>query len=62
MTDNDEKALAQWSRFREMSIKRYKQTYARLNIHFDDYSGESQVSQANMDKAAQKMGTSDCLC
>lgn len=55
MTDNDEKAIAQWARFRAMSIKRYKETYARLNIHFDDYSGESQVKQERMDFAAQKM-------
>ncbi len=55
MTDNDEKAIAQWARFRELSIKRYKETYARLNIHFDDYSGESQVKQERMDFAAKKM-------
>lgn len=55
MTDNDEKAIAQWARFRDLSIKRYKETYARLNIEFDDYSGESQVKQAGMDAAAKKM-------
>ena len=55
MTDNEPKAIAQWARFRDLSIKRYKETYARLNIHFDDYSGESQVKQERMDFAAQKM-------
>ncbi|CCU81203.1 Putative arginyl-tRNA synthetase [Blumeria hordei DH14] len=55
MTDNDEKAIAQWSRFRELSIKRYKETYARLNISFTEYSGESQVKQEKMDWAALKM-------
>ena len=55
MTDNDEKAIAQWARFRELSIKRYKETYARLNINFDEYSGESQVKQEGMDAAAKKM-------
>ncbi|KAE8447908.1 hypothetical protein EG329_009980 [Mollisiaceae sp. DMI_Dod_QoI] len=55
MVDGDEKAVAQWARFRDLSIKRYKETYARLNIHFDDYSGESQVKQERMDFAAQKM-------
>jgi arginyl-tRNA synthetase len=55
MTDNDEKAIAQWARFRELSIKRYKETYARLNINFDEYSGESQVKQAGMDAAAKTM-------
>lgn len=55
MVDKDEKALAQWARFREMSIKRYKETYARLNIHFDDYSGESQVKEEKMEFMANKM-------
>jgi len=55
MTDNDEKAIELWARFRELSIKRYKATYARLNIHFDEYSGESQVKQEGMEFAAQKM-------
>jgi arginyl-tRNA synthetase len=55
MTENDEKAIAQWARFRELSIKRYKETYARLNIHFDEYSGESQVKQEHMDAAAKRM-------
>jgi arginyl-tRNA synthetase len=55
MTDNDEKAIAQWARFRELSIKRYKETYARLNIHFDEYSGESQVKEEGMAVAAKKM-------
>jgi arginyl-tRNA synthetase len=55
MTDNDEKAIAQWARFRDLSIKRYKETYARLNIKFDEYSGESQVKQEGMDFAAKRM-------
>jgi arginyl-tRNA synthetase len=55
MEDNDEKAIAQWARFRGLSITRYKETYARLNIHFDDYSGESQVKQEKMDFAADTM-------
>ena len=55
MTENDDKAISQWTRFRGLSITRYKETYARLNIHFDDYSGESQVKQERMDFAAQKM-------
>lgn len=62
MSDNDEKAIAQWARFRELSIKRYKETYARLNIHFDDYCGESQVKPENMektDKQLAEMGISE---
>ncbi|KAG8623278.1 hypothetical protein KVT40_008254 [Elsinoe batatas] len=43
MEEGDEEALSLWRRFRDLSIGRYKETYARLNIHFDEYSGESQV-------------------
>ncbi|KAK9728040.1 arginyl-tRNA synthetase [Basidiobolus ranarum] len=43
MEDGDEKALELWRRFRNLSIKKYQETYARLNVVFDVYSGESQV-------------------
>ncbi|KAI9024280.1 hypothetical protein CLU79DRAFT_746434 [Phycomyces nitens] len=43
MEDGDEEALALWRRFRDLSIVKYKDVYARLNISFDVYSGESQV-------------------
>ncbi|ORY59182.1 arginyl-tRNA synthetase [Pseudomassariella vexata] len=55
MTEGDEEALTLWKRFRDFSIKRYKETYARLNINFDSYSGESQVSETEMEDAARKM-------
>lgn len=55
MVDGDESALIQWRRFRDLSIDRYKQTYARLNIHFDSYSGESQVPESAMEAAAKQM-------
>lgn len=55
MTDRDPEALAQWKRFRDLSIARYQDTYARLNIHFDEYSGESQVSEEAMDKVGKEM-------
>jgi arginyl-tRNA synthetase len=48
MEDGDEEALEVWRRFRSLSIERYKQSYARLNIAFDDYSGESQVHSSTM--------------
>ncbi|KAF2646295.1 arginyl-tRNA synthetase [Massarina eburnea CBS 473.64] len=53
MCDKDEKALGIWKRFRDLSIEKYKQTYARLNIKYDDYSGESQVTDESMDHAAR---------
>lgn len=55
----DEEAVSLWKKFRDLSIVKYKETYARLNIYFDLYSGESQVSQkAQTDalEALQKSG------
>ncbi|KAJ5585567.1 Aminoacyl-tRNA synthetase class 1a anticodon-binding [Penicillium hispanicum] len=51
MEDGDPEALALWRRFRDLSIAKYKQTYARLNIDFDVYSGESQVKSESMTNA-----------
>lgn len=45
MEDGDPDALTLWKRFREVCIADYADLYARLNISFDDYSGESEVSQ-----------------
>jgi arginyl-tRNA synthetase len=55
MVDGDKDALAIWKRFRDLSIVKYKETYARLNIRYDDYSGESQVKEESMDEAAKIM-------
>ncbi|KFH43410.1 Arginine--tRNA ligase, cytoplasmic-like protein [Hapsidospora chrysogenum ATCC 11550] len=55
MVDGDEAALAQWRHFRDLSIVKYKETYARLNIRFDEYSGESQVTEEDMAENAQIM-------
>ncbi|KAF2151469.1 arginyl-tRNA synthetase [Myriangium duriaei CBS 260.36] len=55
MVDGDEAAVGTWKRFRDLSIVKYKQTYARLNIAYDDYSGESQVLDESMDAAARIM-------
>ena len=53
MEDGDEEALKIWKRFRELSIEKYIATYARLNIKYDVYSGESQVSKESMNKALE---------
>lgn len=42
----DADALALWRRFRDLSIAKYKEVYARLNVHFDVYSGESLYGEA----------------
>lgn len=48
MEDGDEEALKMWKIFRDLSIEKYIDTYARLNIQYDVYSGESQVSKESM--------------
>jgi arginyl-tRNA synthetase len=41
MEDGDREALVLWQRFRDLSIEKYKQTFKRLNIDYEVYSGES---------------------
>ncbi|OQD82946.1 hypothetical protein PENANT_c019G01487 [Penicillium antarcticum] len=62
MEDGDPEALALWRKFRDLSIEKYKQTYARLNIDFDVYSGESQIKGESMSgayKLMEKAGVSE---
>jgi len=55
MVDSEPDAIANWQRFRDYSIEKYRDMYARLNIFFDDYSGESTVKEADMEIAAKVM-------
>ena len=55
LEDGDPTARATWARFRDLSIEKYKRTYARLNIHYDYYSGESQVEAERMEAAAIRL-------
>ena len=55
MEEGDEAVLGLWTRFRDASIERYKKTYARLNIQYDLYSGESQIKTESMDQAMQTL-------
>lgn len=48
MEDGDVAALSLWKKFRDLSIVAYQKVYARLNVHFDLYSGESQYSFTQM--------------
>ncbi|OXV10503.1 hypothetical protein Egran_01736 [Elaphomyces granulatus] len=62
MEDGDQDALALWKRFRDLSIEKYKKTYARLNIDFDVYSGESQIKPESLKSAydiMEKTGVSE---
>ncbi|KAJ2228871.1 arginyl-tRNA synthetase [Coemansia sp. RSA 1722] len=60
MEDGDEEALALWQRFRDLSIVKYKDIYARLGISFDVYSGESQVGEG-MHRAMKMLGDAGLL-
>jgi arginyl-tRNA synthetase len=59
MEDGDPTALALWQKFRDLSIKKYEETYARLNIRFDVYSGESQVKKEYIQNALNQIKASD---
>ena len=48
MEEGEEKAVGLWRRIRDVNIENYRRGYARLGIKFDDYSGESQVTQTAM--------------
>lgn len=55
MEGGDEETLSMWRRFRALSIEQYKLTYSRLNIHFTEYVGESQVRQEVMNELEQHL-------
>lgn len=55
MEDGDPESLALWEQFRVMSIEKYKKTYDRLNIHFDEFSGESQVQRKTIQTVSKEL-------
>ncbi len=61
MEDGDAESLALWRRFKDMSIKRFEPTYARMNIHFDTYNGESAVKPESMEKAVELLEKANLL-
>jgi arginyl-tRNA synthetase len=48
LEEGEATAIKFWERARDVCIQDYTKHYARLNVAFDEYSGESQVSQATM--------------
>jgi arginyl-tRNA synthetase len=44
MEDGEPDAIALWKTLRDISIEYHVEAFARLNIKFDEYSSESQVS------------------
>lgn len=45
LENGDATALALWMRFKNLSLKEYKRVYDILDIHFDNYHGESYNAQ-----------------
>jgi arginyl-tRNA synthetase len=39
--------------WRALSVRKYEEEYARLNVHFDRYTGESEVGKAGQDQALE---------
>ncbi|WRT68664.1 arginine-tRNA ligase [Kwoniella shivajii] len=62
MEDGEPKAIAQWARFRDLSIEALKATYEKLNVHFDVYWGESQVSPESMERATKIVQDKGLTC
>ncbi|KAJ1708013.1 arginyl-tRNA synthetase, partial [Aspergillus flavus] len=48
MCEGGEEALGLWKKFRDLSIIKYQASFARLNIHYDVYAGESQIKNESM--------------
>ncbi|KAJ6482894.1 arginyl-tRNA synthetase [Mycena vitilis] len=61
MEDGDPEALGLWRRFRDLSIEAYKKVYARLNVEFDDYIGESLVTNHHIENTMQELRTKGLL-
>lgn len=59
MEEGRQENLVEWEKFRNLSIKQYEKTYERLNVHFDDYTGESKVSKEGLEKTMSVLRQSD---
>jgi arginyl-tRNA synthetase len=47
--------LKHWRLWRDLSIDKYREEYARLNVSFDVYHGESQVGRDTQDSAVERL-------
>ena len=59
MEDGVQENLVEWERFRSLSIEKYKETYARLNVHFDEYRGEAKVDKKQIQDTLAQLRTKD---
>lgn len=55
MESGDESSLVNWKKWRQYSIEQYEQQYKTLNVHFDEYLGESMVSHARQIEAVDQL-------
>lgn len=55
LDDGDEEAVALWRRFKDVSIDRYVELYARLGVTFDEYAGESTVTAASIARVEEAL-------
>jgi arginyl-tRNA synthetase len=55
LEDRNPDALALWQKFRDLSVQKYRETYKRLNIEFDEYAGESTVSPESIKAVAEEL-------
>lgn len=55
MEDGDTEAMALWKRFRDISVERYVDTYARLNMGVDEYSVESTVKTPTIEAVEETL-------
>ena len=53
--NGDKEALDTWSSWRETSLKKYQEVYDQLNVKFDVYTGESDVSKESMNTALAQL-------
>ena len=53
--DDDPEATNMYKKFRESAKESYKRSYERLNIHFNEYAGESLVIEESMRKVEERM-------
>ncbi|CCF58136.1 hypothetical protein KAFR_0D04890 [Kazachstania africana CBS 2517] len=61
MEFGDPEALSLWEKFRKLSIESYVNTYRRLNIKYDVYSGESEVSKNSIEIALKSLLNKGCI-
>ena len=55
MENGDKAALNTCRSWRETILKKYKEVYEQLNVKFDVYTGESDVSKESMDAALAQL-------